>query len=170
MKSCPSCGALVPEAAVRCKECFADLTAKRSSNTGTMVAMLGMFALMAIIGAGVLWYGASLPLEEKVLVDEDTRSVIWTTKYRSGIQTKRLSWDQIKQIESVTTMSGSFEVVAVDLSDNRHVVMASESPLEGEAAAYGSLMEKPVLDVDKTGASRLVPGATPAPAPPAQPH
>ncbi len=163
MTSCPSCGALVPEAATRCKDCFADLTATKKKSNTTLVALLGMFALMAIIGAGVLYYGATLPLEERILVDEDTRSIIWTTKYRSGIETKRLSWDQVQRLESGTGSAGGFEVVAIDLSGNRHTVMRGEVPLAGEASSYASLMNKPFTDLDNI--ENLSPAPSPTPAP-----
>ena len=80
-KDCPSCGAEVPASATRCKECFHDFTEdgrRGFSFLGPLIA-LGALAGMALIGALVLLVIFMQPVEHHTLVDESTRSIVWTT-------------------------------------------------------------------------------------------
>ncbi len=152
MKDCPQCGAEVPSSASRCKECFHDfneIKPKRGLLAGPLI-LLASFAAMAVVGAVTLFVIVSRPVEERILVDEDTRSVVWTRKYRTGIETDRLMWDQILKLEYVVKASGGFEVVALDVDGDRHLIQEDLRPLKSEATHYSKLMEKPLEEVDHT--------------------
>lgn len=152
MKECPACGAEVPTSATRCKECFHDFT-EQSAKPYTMffvpLLVLGSIATLAIVGAAIMLVMFNQPLEEHILVDEGTRSVIWTTKYWTGIETDRLMFDQIVKVEH-TGRGGTFEVVAITADGDRKVVEKGEHPLDSEGRHYAKLMEKPFEDVDPT--------------------
>jgi hypothetical protein len=151
-KECPSCGAEVPTSASRCKECFHDFTevpARRGLLAGPLI-LLASFAMMAVVGALTLFIIASRPVEERILVDEDTRSVVWTRKYRTGVETDRLMWDQILKLEYVIKASGGFEIVAIEVDGSRHVIHEDLRPLKSEATHYAKVMEKPLEEVDNT--------------------
>lgn len=150
MKECPSCGTMVPTSASRCKECFHDFDEPPAQSNGGPIFLLGAVAAMAIVLAGVLWYVTSNPLEEKILVDEETHSVIWTRKYRSGVETERLHWRDIAKLEYVVRASGGYEVAAVDLDGDRFVIHEAPNPLKTEADHYAQMMEKPLDIVDNT--------------------
>ena len=152
-KICPSCGSEVPEAATRCKQCFHDFslpTATRAKRTGP-IAVLASVAAMAVVGALILMYVVSRPVEERVLVDQDTRSVVWTRKFRGSIETDRLRFDEITKLEYVRTADGGFEIAAIATDGTRHVIQEDpENDLRGEATAYAKLMDKPLAEVDNT--------------------
>ena len=150
-KTCPSCGADAPKSAKRCKDCFHDFvdTPKGFSWAGPL-ALLASFAGMTVVGAAVLLFLVTRPLEERILVDEDTRSVVWTTQYRTGVTTDRLMWDDIVTLEYASLRSGSFASRAVTQKGDRRIVQESESPLRSEAAQYAALMEKELVVVDET--------------------
>jgi hypothetical protein len=149
-KDCPSCGAEVPVGATRCKECFHDFTDDRGSGKlvwlGPLI-VLGSIALMAISGSLILLFIWSQPVEIRALVDQETRSVVWTTKYRTGVETDRLMFDQVVKIEH-TGSGGTFQVVAVTVDGDRRVITEAEQPLDGDARHYAQMMEKPFEDVD----------------------
>lgn len=148
-KHCPSCGAEVPVSATRCKECFHDFTTEQQkgfSFVGPLI-VLASVAAMAIMGSLVLLFVFMQPIEERILVDEDTRSIIWTTKYRTGIETDRVMFDQVAKIEHEGT-GGTFQVVAITTDGERKVVQEDSRPLDGEARHYAQMMEKPYEDVD----------------------
>jgi hypothetical protein len=152
VKICPSCGSEVPESATRCKTCFHDFTVEvdtRAKKVGPL-AVLASFALMAIVGTLILFFVVSRPVEERILVDEDTQSVVWTRKFRDSIETERLRFDEIAKLEYVRTATGTFEIVAVDLEGGRHVIQEAETELRGEAGQYAKLMGKPLAEVDNT--------------------
>jgi hypothetical protein len=152
-KTCPSCGSEVPESATRCKQCFHDFTAvpERAAKRTGPLAVLASVAAMAVVGSVILFYVVSRPVEERVLVDEDTRSVVWTRKFRNTIETDRLMFDEIAKLEYVRTSDGGFEVAAVATDGTRHVILQDEErDLRGEATAYARLMDKPLSEVDNT--------------------
>jgi len=150
-KDCPSCGADVPQDATRCKECFHDFDDEPTRRTwsGPLV-LLGSVAAMAVVGVLTLMVIVNQPLEERILVDEDTRSVIWTRKFASSVQTERLMWDDIIKLEYVIKANGSFEIAALTVKGEREVIQEDRRPLKSEASKYSALMEKPMELVDKT--------------------
>jgi len=152
-KTCPSCGSEAPESATRCKQCFHDFTeppVARAKRAGP-VAILASFAAMAVIGSLILFYVVSRPVEERVLVDEDTRSVVWTRKFRTTVETDRLMFDEIAKLEYVRTSDGGFEIAAIATDGTRYIIQEDrEHDLRSEANAYGRLMEKPIEEVDNT--------------------
>ncbi|MFT4626849.1 MAG: hypothetical protein ACI8PZ_005529 [Myxococcota bacterium] len=151
MKECASCGASVPRSANLCKHCFHDFTEDSvPTRSGGPIFLLGAVAAMAVLGALTLGYVASQPIEERILVDQDTRSVVWTRQYRSGIQTERLPWDQIAGLEYIIRGDGDFEIAAVASGGARHIIHADTSPLKAEAEKYAQLMKKELKEVDKT--------------------
>lgn len=152
-KICPSCGSEVPEAATRCKQCFHDFSeppSERAKRTGPL-AVLASVAAMTVVGALILLFVVGRPVEERVLVDEDTRSVVWTRKFRNTIETDRLMFDEIAKLEYVHTADGGFEIAAVATDGSRHVIQEDrEKDLRSEATAYARLMDKPLAEVDNT--------------------
>lgn len=151
MKECPACGTMVPASAARCKECFHDFNEAPPARTnGGPILLLVVGAAMAVIAAGVLWYVTSKPLEERILVDEETHSVIWTRKYRSGIETERIAWSDVAKLEYAILASGRFEIAAIGLDGHRYIIQEGGSSLKSEANHYSQLMEKPLDIVDST--------------------
>lgn len=150
MKTCPSCGTDVPAAAARCKECFHDFNEVKPRRTGP-IALLASFAAMAVIGALTFWVISSRPIDRRILVDEETRSVIFTTQYRTGPETERLNWDEIGKLEHVTAANGTFEIVAIKLDGTRKTIEESgDGSLASRAEHYANLMEKPLELIDNT--------------------
>lgn len=151
MKTCPSCGTDVPESAARCKSCFHDF----SEDTGPKrswgpIMLLGTFALMAVIGAFTLAIIVSYPLEQRILVDEETQSIIFTTQYRGRIETDRIRFDDVKRVEHVERV-GEFVVRAVTEDGDEHTIEVSKQPLEGAAEHYADIMKKPLEKVSEIG-------------------
>lgn len=147
-RECPSCGAQVPASATRCKECFHDLEADKSSVPwmGPLI-VLGSVASMAVAAATVLWYVNAQPIEVRTIVDEETRSVVWTTKYRSSIETDRVMFDQVAKVEHTGT-GGTFQVVAVTTDGQRKVISEADHNLDSEGRKYAEMMAKPYEDID----------------------
>lgn len=148
-KECPSCGAEVPAAATRCKECFHDFSAepaKGMSLVGPLV-VLASVAAMAIVGSIVLFVIFLQPVEEHIFVDEETQSVVWTTKYRTGIETDRLMFDHVVKLEHIGK-GDTFQVIAITTDGERKVIHEDHRPLDSEARYYAKLMDKPLEEPD----------------------
>jgi hypothetical protein len=148
-KECPSCGAEVPSAATRCKECFHDFSAtpERATSLVGPLVVLGSVAAMAIVGSIILFVIFMQPVEEHIFVDEETQSVVWTTKYRTGIQTDRLMFDHVVKLEHVGK-GDTFQVVAFTTDGERKVIHEDHKPLDSEARYYAKLMDKPLEEPD----------------------
>lgn len=150
MKECPACGVEVPASATRCKECFHDFTEQGPRPLAMFVGpliVLGALASLAVVGAAILLFVYSQPIEERILVDEDTRSIIWTTKYRTGVETDRIMFDQVVKVEH-SGHGGIFQVVAITTDGEHKVIQEGKQPLASEGRHYAKLMEKPFEDVD----------------------
>jgi len=141
---------MVPQAANRCKHCFHDFDAPVAKSSGGPIFLVAAVAGMAVLAAVVFGVIVSWPIEERILVDQDTRSVVWTRKYRTSVETERLPWDDITRLEYVIGATGAFDIVAVTAADERHIIHSAKSPLKSEADKYAALMEKPLEEVDNT--------------------
>lgn len=151
-KDCPSCGAVVPASATRCKECFHDFTEEPEPagfGSGPLL-LLGTLAGMALVGGVTFWWIASQPVDGRILVDEATQSVIWTNKYRNRVETDRLAFGDIIKLEYVLRATGGFEIVAVTVDGDRRIIEEDTRPLRTEANQYAQLMDKPLEEVDNT--------------------
>lgn len=149
-KTCPSCDAEVPLAATRCKECFHDFTETPPKKAGPLV-LLGAIAAMMVIGAVTFYVIGLRPLDQRILVDQETESIVWTTTYRSGVETDRVYWKDVIKLEHVTSSAGTHEIVAVTVDgDRRTVEVSDEGSLRGTAEVYAQLMDKPLDLIDNT--------------------
>ncbi len=144
-KTCPACGAEVPESASRCKTCFHDFTVtvplmKRIGPVFLLASLAGM-SLVAVIALVVV---LQQPLEQRIFVDEATRQIVTITKYRTGDpQTERVMWDDIEKIAYIERM-GEFEVAAITKDGESHTIERAEQPLSGAANRYAELLDKPL--------------------------
>ena len=146
-KTCPECGADVPASAARCKECFHDFQEAPTSRVGPLL-LLAVFASMSLMGAVVFWVISMRPLEHRVLVDEGTQAVIFTTQYRSGPVTDRLDWSDIVALE-YTVEAGEQQIIAITIDGDRRIIQRAEGkPLRPEAERFARVMNKPIRFVD----------------------
>ena len=147
---CPSCGAEVPAVAYRCKHCFHDLKAEKKVNNGPLV-FLGLLALMSIIGAGTLGAIVSFPTSENILVDEESKSIIFTRQYTVGSpQTERLPFTNISNMEHVIQANGTYSVVAVLNDGSRRDLATAKRSQKGATEKYARMMSKPWREIDQT--------------------
>lgn len=149
-KDCPSCGAEVPSVAYRCKECFQDFRKEKKANNGPIV-FLGMLAVMSIIGAITLGLIVSFPTSENILVDEESKSIIFTRQYTVGSpQTERLPFSNVSTMEHVIESNGSYSVVAI-LNDGSRLSLATAKRSQKSATQkYAGMMSKPWRESDQT--------------------
>ena len=150
-KTCPSCGVEVPTAARRCKECFHDFHETKPPSSGPLPLLIAL-AGMALVGSATFYYLTSQPTDQKILVNEATRTVQWVKQFEGGeLETEQISFDDIGRLEYVITSSGDFQVVAVTLEGDRKVVESHpDKPLQLQAERYARMMDKQLDIVDNT--------------------
>jgi hypothetical protein len=127
-----------------------DLEPNQSKRRRGPVILLASMAAMAIIGPLVLWKIISQPIEERILVDEETQSIIWTRVYRQGIETDRLKWADIGRLDYVMKSDGDFEIFAIRTDGEAILIQEDTRALDGTAQHYAKVMERPLRTVDNT--------------------
>ena len=152
-KECPACHETVPSSASRCKHCWHDFTEvpKSSGLMAGLVMMLVSMAGMAVVGSLVLLWLVAQPIDERILVDADTESVIWTTRYRTHTDTERLRYSDVAQVEHVTLRTGGCEIRLKRTDGSYKVLQEAASSLGSEARVYAEKMGKPFQMIDNTG-------------------
>ena len=156
MKECPGdpgqvCGMMVPIDAQFCKHCMHDFSAKPKRSAGALGLLFGL-AAMALIGFGTMKYVEGRNVTERIVIDEETRSVVFTTKGGSGgVNTDRVSFDQVAKVELVVGGSAAtWEVALVTLDDNhRTISVSNDKPLTGYAEHVAGVMKKPLVKESK---------------------
>ncbi len=149
MKDCPSCGGEAPLSARRCKSCFHDFDASPPSKSwaGPIALLVSLAGMVVVVVVALLWI-VSRPQEQRILVDQGSRSIVWTATYVSGTTTDRLAFDEIQRLEYVAHATGGYEIAAVTHDGRRKIIQEGPSPLRGEARKYAELMERPLQEID----------------------
>ncbi len=148
-KTCPSCAEEVPVVAARCKSCFFDFNEEPEANKGGMMGLLLLFAAMALVGMGVFWYLHTQVAAERVVVEEETQTIIITRKSAAKTEATRVAFGDVTRVEYVLGGDTAlYEIVAVTGDDERYVIQASDdSPLDVRAEHISRTMEKPLQRV-----------------------
>ena len=124
-KTCPSCGDEVPVVAARCKSCFYALNEEPAANSGGMMGLLVLFAAMAVVGMGVFWYLHTQVAAERVVVEEETQTIIITRKSAAKTEATRVAFGDVTRVEYVLGGDTAlYEIVAVTGNGERHVIQA----------------------------------------------
>tara|TARA_B100001093_G_scaffold406618_1_gene395089 strand:- start:84 stop:530 length:447 start_codon:yes stop_codon:yes gene_type:complete len=137
----------VPVEAFRCKHCFSDFNTAPKERNGPLV-LLGFLAAMLAVGGGTMAWIHETRSQETSLVDDETKSIIFTRKSASGVETERVPFDSVKQLEYVIGGSNAmFELVAVTSDDRRYSIKYSEKQIKGDAVVISRLMKKDLVEV-----------------------
>ncbi|MEC9389654.1 MAG: hypothetical protein VX944_06225 [Myxococcota bacterium] len=146
LKTCPSCGEEVPVVALRCKSCFYDFNEEPEARESGTMGLLVLFAAMALVGMGVFYYLHTQVAAERVVVEEETQTIIITRKSAAKTEATRIEFADITRVEYVLGgETATYEIVAVTGDGNRYVVKASDdSPLDGHAEQVARTVEKPL--------------------------
>lgn len=150
-KSCPSCLEDVPAAAPRCKHCFHDFSEAPPRKSNGLVGLLGLLAAMAVIGAGTFWFVSNRSAQENIVVDESTASIVFTMKYSDRMETERIGFDEVAQVELVMGGGEATWVVNVVTNDGERkaIKLSDDSSLKGYAEHIAAVMDKPLVENSK---------------------
>ncbi len=151
-KDCPSCGATVPAAAARCKECFHDFHEDEDPKSSSPMALVVALAVMAVIGALAFWNFSKVPTDRRILVDESSQTVQWISQYKDGsIETEQVAFAQIAKLTLHISSRGQQSIIAVGLDGEEHMIQEDNGgSLTTTAERYAELMNKPLEVIDDT--------------------
>lgn len=150
MKECPSCGADVPAVASRCKHCFHDFNEEpvKKTNNG-LIGFLSLLVVCALIGAGTFSYLHYFNAAERIVVDQETNSIVITRTSASGTTTERVNFSDVEKVEYILGgQTSTFEVVAVTDRGDRYIIQASsDKQLDGHAQHIAQVIDKPLVEI-----------------------
>lgn len=148
-RHCPQCGTEAPASAQRCKQCFHEYTG-RSLSFGPVV-VLGVVAMMTFVAAVAFFVAGMGPVDERVLVSAETKSIVIATKFSGGPETQRIPFGNVAKLEHVPVSEG-YEVVAVTSSGERRTIHSGREPLYMEAERYSAMIGKPYERIGEVAA------------------
>lgn len=145
-KICPNCGAEVPSAANLCKHCFHDFNVVIPPRKSPLFTVLFLLFGMAIVSAAVFGFVKGQHRTYNISVDQETQSIVFTTKYADHTEAERVYFTDVASVEYVTnTYPMPFEVAIVTNKGARHVYQRSVDPLDFQASQLGEYLNKPVV-------------------------
>ena len=114
---------------------------------------MGLFiilAIMAVSGAAVMFYITNFhSVKENVVIDEETKSVVFTRTYADKLESDRLSFNDVEKIESVVGGS-KWEVALLLKNGDRKVINRSvDQNLHPYAVHIAAVMERPLVQVNE---------------------
>lgn len=158
-KSCPSCGADVPTTASRCKHCFYDFLSEgaEAKKNNAVIGLLGFILALLLIGLGVTRYLADYQKAEKVIIDEETKSIVYTRTSASGTETERVSFAQVQKVQHVIGGDEAmYAVVAVGGGGREYLLkLSTAESLAGDAAHMAAIMDKPYEEINHVPGAEL---------------
>lgn len=145
-KICPNCGAEVPSIANLCKHCFHDFHVVVPKKKSPLFTLLVLAFSCAIVAAIVFGYVKGQHRTYKISVDQETQSIVFTTKYADRTEADRVYFKDISTVEYATnTHPMPFEVAVVTTSGKRYIYQQGTDPLDFQAKQLGEYVQKPVV-------------------------
>lgn len=167
-KTCPSCGADVPVVASRCKHCFFDFTAEaaEAKKSSAIVSLLGFIFVLLLIGAGTASMLADSQRAEKVIIDQETKSIIYTRTSATGTETERVTFDQVEKVKHIIGGDDAmYTVVAVGTGGKEYrLKVSADQNLNGDGAHLAKIMGKPFEEISTIPGKETISTANGAPA------
>jgi len=162
-KSCPHCSASIPAYAIKCRECFADISRPPKAVTSRgMWGWVFLLLVMAGLGAATLLSVFGTEALAQVRIDEGTQSVelVWT-RYNRPPTTRRIAFAEVAKVELVTdasTFSGTFWEVWVVTNGGERVLInrSAAEDLQGYAEDVVTRMRKPLIPINKVNIGTTV--------------
>lgn len=150
-KTCPSCGADVPIVASRCKHCFFDFTADaaETKKSSAIVGLLGFIFVLLLIGAVTAGSLADSQRAEKVIIDQETKSIVYTRTSATGTETERVNFEQVQKVKHIVGGKDAlYEVIAVGTNGKEYrLKLSPDKNLSGDGEHIAKIMGKPFEEI-----------------------
>ena len=152
-KICPNCNAEVPGVAHLCKHCFHDFHVVMPKRKSPLFTLLFLAVGTALVSAAAYGYIHSQNRTFKISIDQETKSMVFTTRYTDKTDVDRVYFKDVATVKYVmNTSPHMFEVDVVTIKGDRFVYQQSDEPLEYAARLLGENIGKPVVIRDESGA------------------
>lgn len=149
-KICPNCNAEVPGVAHLCKHCFHDFHVIVPKKKSPLFTILFLAVGTALVSAGVYGYIHGQNRTFKISLDQETESIVFTTRYSDRTEADRVFWKDVSTVEYVkNTSPRPFEVAIVTTKGDRLIYQQSDEPIEHAAQKLADMIKRPVVWKDE---------------------
>ena len=149
-KICPNCNAEVASVANLCKHCFHDFHTPVVKKKSPWWTLLFLACGTAIVSAMAFGYMADQKKVFNITIDQETQSIVFTTRYADRTEAERVYFKDISSIEyKMNARPRPFEVDVVTVRGDRFVYQQSSDPIEFEARQLSEITGKPYLTKDE---------------------
>lgn len=132
-----------------CKHCFHDfhmVVAKRKSPLFTILLLAVGTAIVTALTYG---YVNSAQHTTRISLDQETESIVFTTKYADRTEAERVYWKDVSNIEYIANARPRpFEIAVVTTKGERFVYQQANEPLDVQADKLGKAIGRPVVSKD----------------------
>lgn len=148
-KFCPNCNAEVPGIANLCKQCFHDFNVATPKKKSALFTILFLLNGMAIVTAIAFAYIHDQQQTSQISVDEETKSIVFTTMRATGPDVDRVYFKDVTSVEYLkNTQPRPFEIAILTTRGERHVYEQSSDPLDFQARQLAEQLDKPLTEKD----------------------
>jgi hypothetical protein len=149
-KYCPNCNAEVPSVANLCKHCFHDFNVVVARRKSPLFTILFLAVGTALVSAMAYGYIYSQNKTSKISLDEETKSIVFTTRYADKTEADRVFWKDITMVEYVkNTRPRPFEIDVVTVKGARYVFDQGDDPLDYQAQQLADKIGHPMVIKDE---------------------
>lgn len=135
-KICPNCGAEVVSIANLCKHCFHDFTVKPVVRKSPVFPLLLLALATSLVAAGVYSWQASLIHVSRIVVDNETQTIVFATAYPGKIDADRVKFADVASIEYLKHATKfPYQIDVVTRSGERFVYDQSDRQLDYAVAS-----------------------------------
>jgi len=160
---CPHCNSDVPVGALRCKDCFNDLTVSETrSLTGPIIGLLLLTLLVGAAGMGAWSLRYQRGQLGSAVVDHSERRVVlvYTSTFRQS-RARQISFDEVQQVlleGRQFIMAGNIWKVSLVLTNGEPPVLlrSGSNSLETYAEGLAQQLNKELRFINKLGGGRTL--------------
>jgi ribosomal protein L40E len=150
VKNCPNCNAEVPSVANLCKHCFHDFNVVVPKKKSPLFTLLFLAVGTALVSAIAYGYIYDQNKTSKISLDQETESIVFTTRYADHIESDRVFWKDVTTVEYVkNTQPRPFEVAVVTTKGERFVFEQGDDPLDYQAQQLADTIKRPLSVKDQ---------------------
>lgn len=154
-KICPHCNAEVPSVAHLCKHCFHDFNVVVPKKKSPLFTVLFLAVGTALVSAMAYGYIHSQNKTYKISLDQETQSIVFTTRYTDRTEADRVFWKDVSMVEYVkNTSPRPFEIAIVTTKGARYTYQQGDEQLEYQASQLSDMIKRPMVvkdEADTTG-------------------
>jgi uncharacterized protein (UPF0333 family) len=147
-KVCPNCSAEVTSVANLCKYCFHDFNVVIPKKKSALFTVLFLAVGTAIVSAMAFAYIHDQNKTFKISVDQETKSIVFTTTYSDHTEADRVYFKDINAVEYVKNAQPRPFEVAILTGNKRYVFEQSSDPLDYKAKTLAEQLGAPYSEKD----------------------